>query len=233
MKTTTPYKICPKALLSDQKGLTLLELLIALALFGLIVLIMGSALRTSTKAVRTGLTQMDSVHRARVITEIITQELKSAFILSKPTSAEKLVLFRGEPNKISFVTIAPMRTGPTLYSGLKEVSFSVQENLGFGLRGLILRENLIPHGDLFEGETGYETLLDPTVVEMRCLYLVPVEETEEGNQEERWVEKWEGDKPPLAIKLELSFQSFEGEPLIEIPAFSIAIPLEQTLKITF
>ncbi|MCH7566598.1 MAG: prepilin-type N-terminal cleavage/methylation domain-containing protein, partial [Nitrospirae bacterium] len=69
--------------LRSQGGFTLLELVIAMAILGLIVAILGAALRISQNAILTGRRSIERTHRARVITERISQELRSAYLPSQ------------------------------------------------------------------------------------------------------------------------------------------------------
>lgn len=218
------------SLIRCQKGLTLLELLIAMAILSLILVILGSALRISYNAIAAKDRNIDRVHRARVITEQIAQELRSAYSLPSLRAGEEVKIFRGGPDRISFVTTTPLRSRGITGSGLKEVTYSVGEDAATGRKGLLLREDLIPHGELFEEGKGYQMVLDTTVRELRCRYLGSPENKDEAARPPGWEESWEGDRLPKAVEVQLVFQEPERGAALELPPVTMVLPVEKTLE---
>ena len=218
------------SILRCQKGLTLLELLIAMTILGLILVILGSALRISYNAIAAKDRNIDRVHRARVVTEQIAQELRSAYRPSNLGANEEVKIFQGGPDRISFVTTTPLRSRGLPGSGLKEVTYSVGQDAATGRRGLLLMEDLIPHGELFEEGKGYQMVLDTTVSELRCRYLGSPESEDESARPAGWEDHWEGNRLPQAVEVQLVFQQPEKGAALELPPVTIVLPVERTLE---
>lgn len=217
--------------LRSQRGLTLLELIIVLTILGLIFVILGAALRISYNAIQTGDRTIERIHRARIITEQITQELRSAYRFSQPPTTEEFVVFRGGPERFSFVATTAMRTLGLMHSGLKEVTIGVEEDGAMGRRGLVLGEDVIPHGELFEEDKEYHrVVLDPSVVSMRCRYFGSPEGEGETPRPDQWEERWESDHPPKAVEVQFVFQEREEGTVVEVPPITLLLPVEQTLE---
>ncbi|MFQ6672535.1 MAG: type II secretion system protein J [Candidatus Tectimicrobiota bacterium] len=218
--------------LRSQRGLTLLELIIAMTILGLIFVILGAALRISYNAIERGEKHMERIHRARVITELIAQELRSTYRFTPFGAAKKVITFKGEPDRFSFVTTAPLRTRGLRHSGLKEVTLTVEADATTGRRGLVLREDIIPHGTLFEEDKGFRMMLDPTVAALRCRYFGTPGAKTKPPRPARWEERWESDRPPKAVEVLLEFQPPEdGNGMEELPPLTLVVPIEQTVEV--
>ena len=208
----------------------MLELVIAMAILGLIVAILGAALRISQNAIRAGGREIERTHRARVITEQISQELRSAYRPSQVGTSVESVPFRGEADRFSFVTTASMRSRGLVQSGLKEVTLSVEEDADTGQRGLVLREDIIPNGKLFEEGKGQRIMLDPTVEAIKYRYFGSSPRTAGPPPTPRWEESWKSNYPPTAVEFLLTFMKPEEGRVMEIPPITLVLPIVQTME---
>jgi hypothetical protein len=123
-----------------------------------------------------------------------------------------------------------MRTRAFTTSGLKEVTLSIKEDTTTGRRGLVLREDIIPNGELFEEDKGYETMLDPTVVTFRCRYFGALQEGLETPRRDSWQDNWVGENPPRAVEVLLAFQEQNEGPITELPPITLVLPIEQVFE---
>jgi general secretion pathway protein J len=89
---------------SGQAGFTLLELVVALALTGLLTLVAYGSLNLSLKVVRRGQTAAEQLQELRVGQDILTRSLSSTV---KGTLGNRLY-FIGEPSQMRFFTLVPL-----------------------------------------------------------------------------------------------------------------------------
>ncbi len=219
------------ATLRNERGLTLLEVIIATTILGLIVLILGAALQISYNTIQTGSRHRERIHRARVITDKLAQELRSAYRFSRRGATEEIVAFLGEPDRFSLVTTASMHTQGLIQSGLKEVTFGLEDDAATGRRGLVMWEDVIPHGELFEEGKGHRIVLDPAVVALRYRYFGSPEDEGETPRPDRWEERWESARPPKAVEVRLTLHEPQEAQPMELPPITVAVPVEHTVEV--
>jgi general secretion pathway protein J len=186
-----------------EKGVTLLELLIAITIFSLIAVIIGGSVRLGVRAWERGESGVNNSQRMRVLLERFTQQLKSVYPYQIEMDGKKVVAFQGGHDSLWFVTSA---INP-LEGGLKWLSYSVKEG------NLIIKEGRLPDKKVLEkisGEEGGEgDIIDSEVLEFSLEYLPP-----EG---EEWEDVWEFKKElPEALRIKVDDQ---------LPSFTIPIPL--------
>lgn len=221
-----------RAMIRSQRGLTLLEVVIATTILALIVVILGAALRISYNTIQTGSRHMDRIHRARVITDQLAQELRSAYRFPPRQGApEEVIAFHGEPDRFSFVTTASMHTQGLIHSGLKEVTFGLEDDSATGRRGLVMWEDVIPHGELFEEGKGHRIVLDTAVVALRYRYFGSPAQEGETPRPERWEERWESARPPKAVEVRLTLHDPHEPQPTELPPITVAVRVERTLEV--
>jgi general secretion pathway protein J len=187
--------------LNNKSGVTLLELLIAMSLAIMILLILFSAMRLSSKSQEKGLERAELTQKVRIIGDRITWLIRGAypFILKKPD--EQKLYFLGEPDRIGFVTtsIDIYGTGPEDTAGLKWIS--IYED-GSELK---MREKVYFLEDVFEDSGGKEYTFIEDIRSLEFEYY----DLPEGEDEGEWVSDWDSDEKeylPSAVKVNLSFE---------------------------
>jgi general secretion pathway protein J len=91
-----------------QRGFTLLELVIAITLMGLVLVVLYSGLRLGLNSWDRGEQQADASNRQRLALEFLRRQLAQSMTVYRTNDKqERTVVFTGQPNLIEFV--APMR----------------------------------------------------------------------------------------------------------------------------
>ena len=94
---------------AGQAGFTLLELVIAITLMGLILVVLYSGLRLGLNGSESGEQRAESTDRLRLVQEFLRRQLaQSMTVYQANDQKEQVVVFAGQPNSIDFV--APLLT---------------------------------------------------------------------------------------------------------------------------
>ncbi len=191
-------------------GFTLLELMVAFTIIGLLAVIIASALRVSLEAVDRADRRVDSLERLRTSINIINSQLQSQLPLTYEEEGEKRYYFKGDKESMRFSTNYSIWSGQSGYVLVKYEVISDEPDK----KRLMAEENTIGiekvmQTELFSG-------LDKIYFEY--FYKGPTDE--QGS----WVEEWP-DSSSLPEKIRLNI-SYEGSD------FSMIIPVRTTGRIT-
>ncbi len=181
-------------------GFTLLEVVIAVTILTLITLIVGYSFRLGINAWEKGEQEAGWTQRFRVLSGLLSQQIKSAYPYKMEIDDEKVILFKGESNSIVFVTTIAEKS----YGGFKWVRYSHKDGT------LFHKEGLLPDKNLPEHITGDEEVVDNNLEEIKFTFF--------SNDDGEWKESWDyEEKLPGAVKVKMSyFEPF----LITIPMSS-------------
>jgi hypothetical protein len=202
--------------LKNNRGFTLLELLIAITLSILILVVLGAAMRLGYKSQEKGTERSELTQKVRILEDRIAWLIRGAYprYLNKPD--EKKIFFDGKSDRAGFVTssIDAHGTGPEDLAGLKWVSIFVDSD------GLKIREKVFFLEDVFDDSKGKVYLLDPEVRKIAFEYFEIKEDEKQGT----WVSEWDPEDKetiPLAVKVKMTLER-SGQK-IEIPEMIVKI----------
>jgi len=175
------------------RGFTLVELLLALAIVGLLLTIAFGGLRVATAAWTRGEDRAEAHQHVRAIAFTMARALGAAYPYraAKGEAPEVIVLFNGVEQKLEFVTQAPPLPlqAPIAFTAVVISLESGEET------GLVVRERALPNRDPF---TKAEIVMrDPSITSLAFKF-----QNEDGD----WVDTWDGQELkaiPRGVQLRL------------------------------
>jgi general secretion pathway protein J len=179
--------------MTRARGFTLLEVMIALAIVGALLVIAFSGLRVAVAAWHQGEARVEAHQHVRAVAHILTRALGAAYPYraTKGTSPEAVILFDATDKRLEFVTQSPPLPlqAPIAFTA---VGIALEEG---DAPGLVVRERPLPNREPFT--EGTVVMRDPSVTSLAFSFL-----TEDGN----WVDSWNGQDAktiPQAVQLRL------------------------------
>lgn len=177
---------------SDQKGFTLLELLVSTTILALIVTVIVEAFWLGQRSWERGSDVMEREIRLRSAVGLVSKQLRSSFPFATDDGESG---FSGDSQSISFVTTMPM--GLERRSGLFRIEYFLDEEPA-GAKTMKVRQRPV-YADgspgMGPGEDGFTVL--PGLDAASWEYLLDGE----------WVRRWESEDGPLprAVRLTLHY----------------------------
>jgi general secretion pathway protein J len=169
-------------------GFTLLELIIAITILPLIILIIGNGFRLGMNAWEKGENETVWTQRFRVLSGVLSQQIKSAYPYGVEVDEERVILFEGTSDSIMFVTTLT----DAGYGGFKWVRYFHKDGT------LFHKEGRLPDKKLMEKISGDEEVVDTDIEEISFTYL--------SLEDKEWQESWDnGDKLPGAVRVKISY----------------------------
>ncbi len=123
----------------SQRGFTLLELLISVALLVLLTTILFEGLRLGTHHLGQQSDRLDRASRIALAHNFLRAQLADARPVITPTAAERTIVFNGRPDGIEFVSVAPESVA---VGGLQALSVDYDKGAGTTGGELLLRWRL-------------------------------------------------------------------------------------------
>jgi general secretion pathway protein J len=193
------------------RGFTLVELIIALAIVGALLVVAFGGLRVAIAAWTQGDERAEAHQHLRGVALILARTLQgaTAYRGARGTAPESVILFRGEEDRIEFVTDAPAVpfTVPIAFT-------AVVVGLGQGDEaGLVVRQRALPNFEPFT--EARPVLRDPSVRHLRFRYL---------GRGDSWETSWsaEGDAGmPRAIQIEIAIA--QGRRVETLPPLTVSL----------
>ena len=189
----------------QHTGFTLLELLIAMTLLGMILLLLFGGLRLGVRSWDASQKQVDSLNSIRSLENFLRRELSLIYPYVWNNAPERRVAFLGERNRLSFVAPLPSRVGG---GGLYLVSVELQQ------RSKVQRI-VWKHMPLSSQMQNFSALAEIPEMVLAASDLDNVEEiwlTYFGQENEsaapRWLDRWENSiRLPMLIRVQVKLSN--------------------------
>ncbi len=204
-----------------ELGFTLMEVLVTLTILGWIVVILFGAFRLSLSAWDRGETIKEEYQKVRVLSELLSRQIRSAFPYRVQTEKAEgdYLAFEGKSQALKFVSSLPMKRNRS--EGFVCTFYQFEEN-GEGGRLVFYEQRVLRQG-FFEEELKREKADVLMEGISRLSFEYYQEEDSSKNQREEWLKEWDGKERkelPKAIKLNLSLKKKGGE-----TSFSLLLPI--------
>jgi general secretion pathway protein J len=193
-------------------GFTLLELLLALSIVGVLLAIAFGGLRMGVMAWTRGEDRAEVQQHERGLSQILVRTIGSAYPYQGPVTdaPDKHWLFKGEAHRVQLVSQTPPFPG-TVRAAFTAVIISLEDDAQG--RALVVRQRVLPNREPFS--EAVVVLRDPMIQGLELSYL-----SSEGS----WGETWDADdekKLPSAIRLR--FSTMRGDKLRPAPPVTISL----------
>ena len=184
---------------SSNKGLTLLELLIALIILSVIGIIALEAFRLGSRSWERGEKLAEREQRIRVIYGTLAQELASLQPITALVDGKRVMAFQGRSDRILFYS-APDGHRAFPYSAMiRSLAYFVEPG-----KGLVIQESYpLVEGEVSLDSRGEVKVLDPQATRIRFHYLAP---PSPGEGDPRWIEAWDPLEAPGETPAAVRFQ---------------------------
>jgi general secretion pathway protein J len=211
----------PAAPTPPPAGFTLLELLVAITLLGLLMVVLLGGLRLGARAWEVTGTRLDDSARLQVVQDFVRQRLAQALPWwAVDESGRQWLLFHGEPDRLEFVTHLPEHLG----GGFHELALLLDAS--GGSRDLVVRWRRIDGAD---GSTArdppFQKVLLAGVEELELAYFG----TLGADQPAGWLDRWyDLDGLPTLLRMTVRFGPGDPRswpelivrPMIDVPVFA-------------
>jgi general secretion pathway protein J len=187
-------------------GFTLIEVVVTLTILGFILLIIFGAFRLGLSAWERGESTKEEYQRVRIISQLISQQIKSivAYKIRTQQAEGDYLAFEGKAHSLKFVSALPIKAKQP--EGFVYVIYEFKE--GSGERGrLVLYEQRVLNKDFFAEEPKEELAISLLEGVSNVRFEYYREEDPLKNQEEEWVEEWnakEERKLPKTLRMTIT-----------------------------
>jgi general secretion pathway protein J len=208
-----------------ERGFTLLELLVAITLLGVLMAALFGALQLGARVWETGETRLEASARVQVVQDFLRRQLGQTMPLVEVTSDPRAsggLLFAGEGDRLRFISLLPEQLGAGAW--LMEVALSVPAQAG-APANLVIRWQLLDlTGEADMAPPAEERVLIEGVESLNIAYFGG----SPAHQAPSWWQQWRQQRSlPTLVRLRVGFPEGDGRvwpELIVAPMVDLALP---------
>jgi type II secretory pathway component PulJ len=202
--------------MSRRAGLTLLDLLVAMALLAIILATVYAVFANHQRSVEAASEKRDVYAQGRLVLDRLARDLTGAWLPeTAPAQGGRGPAFLGQSNRLDFVSSGQLSSEQAAGEDLAEIGYRTEENDNQKGQRLIRRQDRTVDGDVTAG--GDEIVLTRHLSSVTFAYLSPTGEE---------VPSWEGTQfgqLPVAVRIELVL--FVDENRTETFTTLVSLPL--------
>jgi prepilin-type N-terminal cleavage/methylation domain-containing protein len=195
---------------SATTGFTLIEVIVTLTVLSFILLVIFGAFRLGLSAWERGESTKEEYQKVRIITQLISQQIKSIvpYKIKTQKAEGDYLAFEGKARSLKFVSALPIKAKRP--EGFVYATYEFKEGGSEGGR-LILYEQRVLNRDFFEEDPKEElgvSLLEG-ISNVRFEYYQ--EEDQVKNRKEEWVEEWKAKEEkalPKAFRMTITYPAY-------------------------
>jgi general secretion pathway protein J len=203
----------------DERGFSLIEVLIALTLFALLMALLSNGVHIGTRIEAHGSEQINEWAQVTAVQRFLRGELATAQVNRSANLTDETVIFRGEPNRLAFVGLLPDHFP---VGGLQTITLSPAEDRR--------SDDLVVSWRLYTGDSVRPELpiRSDTLAPNEAVLLENISRIEFGYFGQRdslrppeWGDRWEiPNRVPSLVRMRLTLRGAVTAP----PDLFIAIP---------
>lgn len=189
---------------SDEGGFTLLEILIAMTLLGLVMAMVFGGLRLGARAWEASDTSATNLARLEAVHGFLRRSLAaSATVLASDDKGKRLILFDGDGQRLEFATLLPSYLGIGGFHRLTLAVIGEGKDRRFALKSRLYQGiGVGTDGSIVRAGDGEETILMEGIAGIEFAYFGALE----GNSDPGWHRDWrEAAALPELIRLRVRF----------------------------
>lgn len=195
-------------------GFTLVEVMVTLTVLGFILLMIFGAFRLGLSAWERGESTKEEFQKARIISQLISQQIKSMvpYKIKTQKAEGDYLAFEGKGRSLRFVSALPIKAKQP--EGFVYVVYEFKEGRGEEEGRLILYEQRALNRDFFKDELKEDSGIS-LLEEVSDVHFEYYQEGDpDKNKKEGWVEEWnakEAKEFPKALKMTILQKNGKGQ----------------------
>ena len=206
--------------MSKQQGFSIMEVIIAMTMLGLIMVMLYGGISTSRKMADKGIKRIDATNEVRVVQALIRRQISRILPMAFKEDEGSFVIFEGDADHIMYVSPMPGYLGK---GGPHVQLIEIVNAKG----GKILQFSHWLLNDSLEQEEFEDSEQEPVVLLENLKYAkFSFMKLDEEGEPADWEDDWEEpENTPLMVKLEVDMKE---KALMKWPDMEVALMLDAT-----